>query len=353
MNVIPQKPFTWIIVGVAIYAYATHYNEKKQIEKNNAGNVDVTEEIAADKNKENESGILDEFSKESISVKSATDKDGATSGAVNYIVKELSKTDTGKAFIRALADKSIKKKYGNNDVSIITATNEKRIVIVDKLLGKGAEATCGSRVKVRYDIISSKYDMKIDSNKDSKKPMSITIGEGSVIRGLENGIVGMKVGGIRKVAIPAHLAYGDPRFNNNAILNNTTILAEVELVEVENGKKYDQDVVISEVFAGKGFGSVLCGSDVTVSYSTPSGNKGSFNFVTGDNKVPYGIEKGIWGMKKEHERRLEVPYELMKFDNMEALNDLGVVEGEMFTINVKVTSLNVNGKQAIKPKRNH
>ena len=78
----------------------------------------------------------------------------------------------------------------------------------DELVGTGAEAKPGSSVKVHYagTLMSGK---KFDSSRDRGDPFEFTIGTGSVIKGWDQGVVGMKVGGKRKLVIPYDLAYGE------------------------------------------------------------------------------------------------------------------------------------------------
>ncbi len=83
-----------------------------------------------------------------------------------------------------------------------------KLEIVDEVVGTGAEAKSGSDVKVHYTgtLMSGK---KFDSSRDRGDPFGFVIGAGSVIKGWDQGVVGMKVGGKRKLVIPYDLAYGE------------------------------------------------------------------------------------------------------------------------------------------------
>src|SRR5207249_240859 len=82
-----------------------------------------------------------------------------------------------------------------------------KVVKEDLMVGTGAEAKTGSAVKVDYTgtLVDG---TKFDSSKDRGTPFTFVIGGGQVIKGWEQGVVGMKVGGRRKLTIPSELGYG-------------------------------------------------------------------------------------------------------------------------------------------------
>jgi FKBP-type peptidyl-prolyl cis-trans isomerase FkpA len=96
--------------------------------------------------------------------------------------------------------------------------------------GTGAEAKKGDTVEVHYTG-RLKDGKKFDSSKDRGKPFSFPLGAGRVIKGWDEGVQGMKVGGTRKLTIPAALGYGS-RGAGGAIPPNATLLFEVELLKV-------------------------------------------------------------------------------------------------------------------------
>jgi FKBP-type peptidyl-prolyl cis-trans isomerase FkpA len=104
------------------------------------------------------------------------------------------------------------------------------LVKEDLSVGSGPEAKQGSRVAVHYTgwLTDGK---KFDSSLDRNRTFDFTLGAGMVIKGWDQGVVGMKVGGKRKLTIPPELGYGARGFPG-AIPPNSTLIFEVELVNV-------------------------------------------------------------------------------------------------------------------------
>ena len=107
----------------------------------------------------------------------------------------------------------------------------------DTTVGSGAEASAGQRVKVHYtgwlyDPTAPKNrGKKFDSSKDRGQPFSFGLGGGEVIRGWDEGVQGMKVGGTRVLTIPPEMGYG-PRGAGGVIPPNAMLVFEVELLSV-------------------------------------------------------------------------------------------------------------------------
>jgi FKBP-type peptidyl-prolyl cis-trans isomerase len=101
----------------------------------------------------------------------------------------------------------------------------------DLVVGTGVEAVSGKKVTVNY-LGTLTDGTKFDSSYDRGTPFSFNLGAGEVIQGWDRGVAGMKVGGKRKLIIPASLAYGDQGVPG-AIPGGATLVFEVELLGVE------------------------------------------------------------------------------------------------------------------------
>jgi len=101
----------------------------------------------------------------------------------------------------------------------------------DDQVGTGAEATSGKTATVHYTGWLTD-GTKFDSSKDHGQPFSFPVGGGRVIKGWDEGVVGMKVGGKRTLTIPPELGYGS-RGAGGVIPPNATLKFEVELLDVK------------------------------------------------------------------------------------------------------------------------
>ena len=113
-------------------------------------------------------------------------------------------------------------------------TNPSGLQYEDTIVGSGASAAKGQQVSVHYTgwlYENGQAGKKFDSSKDRKQPFSFPLGAGNVIKGWDEGVQGMQVGGTRRLVIPPELGYG-ARGAGGAIPPNATLLFEVELVGV-------------------------------------------------------------------------------------------------------------------------
>ena len=101
----------------------------------------------------------------------------------------------------------------------------------DVKVGSGAEAKKGQTVSVHYTG-TLQNGTKFDSSRDAGQPFVFPLGAGRVIAGWDEGIVGMKVGGQRKLIIPPNLGYGAQGFPP-VIPPNATLIFDVELLDVK------------------------------------------------------------------------------------------------------------------------
>jgi len=123
-----------------------------------------------------------------------------------------------------------------------------KLVKEDLKVGTGPVAEKGDKVKVHYTGRLLKTKKQFDSSR-GKAPFEFTLGEGAVIKGWDQGVVGMKVGGKRKLTIPAALGYG-AKGSPPKIPPNAALLFDVELLEVE-GKTVAASASASAAASGK------------------------------------------------------------------------------------------------------
>ncbi len=110
-----------------------------------------------------------------------------------------------------------------------TRTTDSGLIIEDKVLGDGDEAISGKTVTVNYTgtlVNGDQFDSSI-----GRAPFSFPLGAGRVIKGWDEGVAGMKVGGKRILTIPPDLGYGS-RGAGNVIPANATLIFEVDLLKV-------------------------------------------------------------------------------------------------------------------------
>jgi len=103
--------------------------------------------------------------------------------------------------------------------------------ILDEVVGTGAEVKAGDTVTVNY-LGTLENGTKFDSSYDRNTPFTTQIGVGQVIQGWDEGIVGMKIGGKRKLIIPSSLGYGE-QGAGDAIPPNAILVFEVELISIK------------------------------------------------------------------------------------------------------------------------
>jgi FKBP-type peptidyl-prolyl cis-trans isomerase len=119
------------------------------------------------------------------------------------------------------------------------ATPEPAVLVTDMVAGIGDEALPGMIVIVHYTgwlydpAAKDQRGRKFDSSRDRGQSFSFPLGGGRVIRGWDQGLPGMKIGGTRRLVIPPSLAYGARGTGNGSIPPNATLVFDVELLAVE------------------------------------------------------------------------------------------------------------------------
>ena len=112
-----------------------------------------------------------------------------------------------------------------------TEEMENGLIIEDLVVGEGTEAQDYNKVVVNYTGELEDGTVFDSSLNPGREPFTFTLGVGSVIKGWDLGVKGMKVGGKRKLTIPPELGYGER--NTGVIPPNSTLIFEVDLLEVE------------------------------------------------------------------------------------------------------------------------
>ncbi len=185
----------------------------------------------------------------------------------------------------------------------------------DLRVGTGAAAKAGDTVEVHYTGWLKSDGTKFDSSLDRKMPFSFKLGGGQVIKGWDEGVVGTKPGGKRKLIIPANLAYGE-RGAGEKVPPNAVLVFEVELLRVVSrlAKLEIEDVKVGDGAAAKN------GSVVAVFYTgrlsvdgkefDTNVGKDPFEATIGAGQVIKGWDEGLIGMKAGGVRKLSIPARL-------------------------------------------
>ena len=213
---------------------------------------------------------------------------------------------------------------GATDTPVITApggTAPTTLQITDLTVGTGSEVVAGSSVSVDY--IGAKFsDGSVFDKSYGRAPFALTVGGGSVIKGWDQGLVGMKVGGRRQLTIPPDLAYGDQA--PAQIGANQTLIFVIDLrwtgtkPVVAPATGAVTELQSTDILAGSGDCAVESGDTVSVHYVGIDATTGkefdaswkrgaAFETRIGTGAVIQGWDLGLIGMKVGGRRRLVIP----------------------------------------------
>lgn len=207
-------------------------------------------------------------------------------------------------------------------------TTESGLKYIDKVVGDGELPQKGDKVKVHYTG-TLEDGTKFDSSRDRNRPFEFPLGAGRVIKGWDEGLATMRVGGQRQLIIPSDLGYGSRAAGK--IPPNSTLIFDVELLEIiKQFKDTDFDLPGKEIVLDSGLRLIehikgkgdnpQAGQKVTVHYSgflqtgtkfDSSHDRGTpFEFVLGQGQVIKGWDEGISQLKKGGKSTLIIPPDL-------------------------------------------
>lgn len=201
-----------------------------------------------------------------------------------------------------------------------TTTTADGLVVEDLVAGEGEEAGTGSAVAVHYtgwlydETRPDNRGDEFDTSYKRNRPFEFVLGQGRVIKGWDLGVVGMKVGGKRRLVIPSELGYGER--GSRSIPPNSTLMFDVELlatdsVEIIEQKIGDGDEAVAGARVYVDYTGWLFDADgvankgVKFDSSIDRGDK--FDFELGRGKVITGWDVGVQGMKVGGKRTLIIP----------------------------------------------
>ena len=207
------------------------------------------------------------------------------------------------------------------------------LVVTDIVPGDGAVAEAGDFAIMQYVGVSYSTGLEFDASWDRGQPFTFLLGQGQVIAGWDEGIVGMAAGGRRELVIPPDQAYGSSGSGSGSIGPDETLIFVVDLVGIVSGAAVKPEVTVPEspatelgiedLVEGSGAeveaGSIVWVHYVGASQSTgeefdASWNRGIDQFLTpfpvGGGHVIPGWDEGLLGMKAGGRRELVIPPEL-------------------------------------------
>lgn len=192
----------------------------------------------------------------------------------------------------------------------------KELKIEDQVVGKGQAAAEGDTIWVLYTGKFTNGKVFDSTSNRGDEPFAVPIGAGQVIKGWDQGLVGMKVGGKRRLYIPWSLAYGER--GRDGIPPKSDLIFDVEALALV---KQGEEGVVDVTELKKGTGPVVKeGSKLTVKYVGKLPNGKQFDsteeqgkpvtFTVGKGEVVDGLDAGVVGMREGGKRKIVIPPKL-------------------------------------------
>jgi peptidylprolyl isomerase len=212
----------------------------------------------------------------------------------------------------------------------IPATTPTKLVITDITEGTGTAAADGDTLAVHYVGVRSADGTEFDNNYDTGDPLPVTLGVGQVIKGWDQGLIGVKPGGRRQLDIPTDLAYGDSP-QGDIIQKGDALSFVIDVVAIIPKVDPTQAPVVSipatpnqtegsatDLIVGDG-AAIQPGQTVAIEMEAFSAADGTqidstwtagapLIFVPGAGKFILGLEKAVDGMKVGGRRQVTIPF---------------------------------------------
>ena len=228
--------------------------------------------------------------------------------------------------------------------------------IDDIVVGQGTPVSSGDFLIMNYVGVSYSNGLQFDASWDRGQPFPFELGAGRVIKGWDEGIVGMAVGGRRTLTIPPDLAYGETGSGSGSIGPNETLVFTVDLLAavpkslnkptIEAVESSPDGLVFEDIVLGTG-STVTAGSVVYIHYvgvaqssgeqfdsSWDRGRSELIGFISGSGNVIEGLDQGMIGMNVGGRRTVIIPPSLAYGENGAGNGLIAPNETLIFTVDL-------------------
>jgi len=228
--------------------------------------------------------------------------------------------------------------------------------IDDIVIGQGPQVLSGDFLIMDYVGVSYSTGLQFDASWDRGQPFPFELGAGRVIKGWDEGIAGMAVGGRRTLTIPPELAYGETGSGSGSIGPNETLVFTVDLLAsvpqslkkptVEVQEVAPEGLTFEDAILGSG-STVIPGSILYIHYvgvaqssgeqfdsSWDRGRSEFIGFISGAGNVIEGLDQGMIGMKVGGRRTIVIPSSLAYGENGAGNGLIAPNETLIFTVDL-------------------